>query len=102
MNTIEQNNDLITKIPKIENDTENNNVVINESGLERLSSSSKFLTTMASWIGLINTKFITDNATRLYVLAKDKVTNGVGGCIKIFGDAYHLGKAYRDLGISLR
>ena len=91
-NKIDENMTVVTE------QLDKNKNIIDESGLERLSATSKFVTTLQSWIGLINTKF-TDNATRFYLLAKDKVTTGVGGCIKIFADAYHLGQAYRDLGI---
>ena len=72
---------------------------ISDSGLDRVAATSKFLTNMASWIGLVNTKYLEDDATRLYILPKDHVTTGVGGAIKIFADAYQDGQDYRDLGI---
>lgn len=91
--------EIVTKdLPKINSQLAGSKQIIDDSGLERVSATSKFVTNMASWLGLVNTKF-TDNATRFYLLAKEKVTTGVGGCLKIFADPYHLGGAYRDLGI---
>jgi hypothetical protein len=81
-------------------DTHANEIgILLDAGLDRISASSKFVTTMESWIGLVNTKYLSDLATRFYLLPKDRVTTGVGGALKIFGDAYHLGQDYRDLGI---
>jgi len=62
--------------------------------------STGFLSSVSSYLGLVNLDYAADNATRLYLLAKAKVTTGVGGCLKIFADAYHLGvQDYRDLGL---
>ena len=72
---------------------------IQESGLERVKATGSFISNLTSWIGLVNTKFTEDNATRFYILPKGKVTSGVGGCLKIFGDDYQNNSDYRDLGI---
>jgi len=62
--------------------------------------STGFLSSVSSYLGLVNLEYAADNATRLYLLAKAKVTTGVGGCLKIFADAYHMGvQDYRDLGV---
>lgn len=73
--------------------------VIDESGLARLKATSKFTTTMGSYIGLVNTAYQGDSATRFYLLPKAPVTSGVGGCLKIFADNYPEHVDYRDLGI---
>lgn len=73
--------------------------VVDGSGLARLLATGKFLTNSNSWIGIINDKYTGDDATRVYLIPKDKVENGVGGCLKIFADNYFENQDYRDLGI---
>lgn len=46
-----------------------------------------------------NAPSATDDGTRIYVMPRKKVTTSVGGTIKIFGDPFYDGAAYRDLGI---
>ena len=70
-----------------------------DGGLDRLDATSEFVTSMQSYIGLVNKAYQDDNGTRFYILPKDHVTDGVGGCVKIFADPYHNGGDYRDLGI---
>ena len=70
-----------------------------DGGLDRLNATSKFKTSMPSYIGLVNTAYKDDNATRFYLLPKAPVTSGVGGCLKIFADNYPEHEDYRDLGI---
>jgi hypothetical protein len=93
--------EIVENFRKIDNEFgENGKIgILLDAGLDRISASSKFVTTMESWIGLVNTKYLSDLATRFYLLPKGKVTTGVGGCIKIFGDDYHNGAEYRDFGI---
>jgi hypothetical protein len=62
------------------------------------------VTSLPSYIGMLNQKYSEDNGTRLYILPKASVTTGVGGTLKIFADPYYLQTAsgnfnYRDLGI---
>lgn len=61
--------------------------------------SSGFLSSLPSYLAIINRDFTGDNGTRLYVLPRTAITSGVGGAIKIFADPYHLGADYRDFGI---
>lgn len=70
----------------------------NYGGLDRLAATSNFVTTLASYIGLVNYAYLGDNGTRFYILPKGKVTTGVGGTIKIFGDDYQNNADYRDMG----
>ena len=81
-----------TTIPQI-------NEIITEGGLDRIKATGKFLTNQSSWLGYMNTKYLADNATRFYLIPKNKVTEGVGGCLKIFADNYFDNQDYRDLGI---
>lgn len=73
--------------------------IIESGGLDRIKATGKFLTNSNSWIGYMNTKYDSDNATRWYLIPRDKVTTGVGGCLKIFADNYFENQDYRDLGI---
>lgn len=63
--------------------------------------STGFVTSLDSYLGLVNQDYITDNGTRIYLLPRATVTDGVGGVMKIFGDPYHLATSanYRDMGI---
>ena len=70
-----------------------------DGGLDRLKATSKFITSLPSYIGLVNTAYDGDDATRFYILPKAPVTSGAGGCIKIFADDYPENGDYRDLGI---
>jgi hypothetical protein len=55
---------------------------------------------LVSYLGFVNKDYSGDNGTRIYILPKASVLAGVGGVLKIFGDAYHKdGVNYRDLGV---
>lgn len=69
------------------------------AGINRLAATGRFETNMNSYISYINTKYSGDNGTRVYLIPKDKVVNGVGGCLKIFADNYNNNQDYRDFGI---
>lgn len=70
-----------------------------------LSKGDKLLNTnlvgpLTSYLGLVNEDFTGDNGTRIYIMPKDAVSTGLGGAIKIFGDAYHKDATnYRDTGL---
>lgn len=86
---------------KLRLDTENDNIknIINGGGLDRLAATSEFLTTLLSYVGLVNHAYTDDNGTRFYLIPRAKVTTGLGGGHKIFADPYHIpGTAYRDMG----
>lgn len=61
------------------------------------------VSSMDSYIGIVNEQYFNDNGTRFYILPRNKVTTGLGGAIKIFADPYHLQDStnydFRDLGI---
>lgn len=73
--------------------------VIEDGKLKVFSDTTKCVSTIPSYVGFVNTGFMGDNGTRLYILPKGPVTNGTGGCLKIFADDYQNDADYRDLGI---
>lgn len=75
------------------------NEVYDDAGIGRLASTGRFETNLNSYISYVNTKYSADNATRFYLIPKDKVISGVGGCLKIFADNYNNNQDYRDFGI---
>lgn len=77
---------------------ENTQLMVN-SGIDQLASTGKFITKALSWIGIMNEKYLDDNGTRFYLIPKNHVSTGVGGCIKIFADNYVNGDDYRDWGM---
>lgn len=66
---------------------------------DRLLNAQLTTNSSESYTGFVNDRYPSDNGTRIYLLPKDRVSSGVGGALKIFGDAYHKGQSYRDLGI---
>lgn len=58
---------------------------------EHLASYTGIQSDPAKWSG--------DHGSRVYILPQDQVTEGAGGVIKLFGDAYQKNQDYRDLGI---
>ncbi|MFF2887855.1 hypothetical protein [Paenibacillus sp. NPDC057967] len=75
-------------------------LMVNASGPQMLLNSKMITSPENSYLGLENTLYSGDNGTRFYLLPKDRVTTGIGGAFKVFGDAYHKGpSSYRDLGI---
>lgn len=86
-------NDLNTNVNQVKSQ-------LDEIVIDDTFKNNSFLSTMASWIGIMNKGYMGDNGTRVYILPKDKVTTGLGGAIKIFADAYQNDSInYRDLGI---
>lgn len=75
------------------------NEVYDEAGINRLASTGRFETNLNSYVSYVNTKYSADNGTRFYLIPKDKVISGVGGCLKIFADNYNNNQDYRDFGI---
>lgn len=73
----------------------------NETALKPLISTGVFTYEPGklSWLGYQNTKYSADNGTRFYIIPKSKVTQGVGGAVKIFGDNYPNSDEYRDMGL---
>jgi hypothetical protein len=69
------------------------------AGLDRVNATGQFEAQMNSYLAYKNTKFLSDNGTRFYLVPKAKVTSGTGGCLKIFADNYPSQGDYRDLGI---
>lgn len=67
-------------------------------GINRLATVGHFETELQSYIAY-KSDWKGDNGSRFYLVPKQKVTNGVGGCLKIFGDNYPKQGDYRDLGI---
>lgn len=75
------------------------NEVYEGAGINRLAATGRFETNLNSYISYVNTKYSADNGTRFYLIPKDKVISGVGGCLKIFADNYNNNQDYRDFGI---
>lgn len=88
---------------KGETEAELQNVNSQLMDIAPLTDTTDLVSSLNSYVGFVNHAYPNDNGTRLYILPRDTVTTGVGGVIKIFGDAYHLQDAgnldYRDLGI---
>lgn len=72
---------------------------LKKSDFSKFSETSKFASNLSSYVGIENTIYDKDNGTRFYILPTGQVVKGVGGCLKIFADAYQNGEDYRDLGI---
>lgn len=75
------------------------NKVYDEAGINRLAATGRFESNLNSYISYVNTKYSADNGTRFYLIPKDRVIRGVGGCLKIFADNYNNNQDYRDFGI---
>ena len=65
---------------------------------------SSIVSTLPSYIGVVNNDYLRDDGSRFYILPKATVTTGTGGALKIFGDPYHLIQdrehpKYRDMGL---
>ncbi len=60
---------------------------------------TKLVTHLNSYLGFVNDDYTGDDATRIYIMPRSKITSGAGGALKIFADAYHTGADYRDFGI---
>lgn len=67
-------------------------------GINRLATVGHFETELQSYIAY-KSDWEGDNGSRFYLVPKQKVVNGTGGCLKIFADNYPLQGDYRDLGI---
>lgn len=91
--------DYNAQIAYYESKVDNLTDIINQSGIKRLMATGKFETNENSYIALINTKYQGDKATRFYLVPRETINSGVGGCLKIFGDNYLNNTDYRDLGI---